>query len=312
MIVASMYLLYKNTGETCLEALGRLKSHLGGGFEASSFTYAGRLDPLARGLLIVLKDEEIVKKTTYLDLKKTYEFEVVFGVCTDSFDQLGVIYPSDTFLTWHTLNSHQEIVNSGSTKQNLKTIFEKISNNQGLIESDRIIKKDFIEALQVYIKDIIGTFTLSYPFFSSKPVDGVPLFQYSKDHSLDEVNLKLPTQEVVLENISCLDIRFIPKSKICDESINFAQKIKGDFRQNEIISSWENEKTDTVGIKEENPEPVYMSIKFEIECSSGFYVRSLACWLGQIFGTGAIAYDIFRTKVGDYVVDEESGIKFVE
>lgn len=54
-------------------------------------SYAGRLDPMAEGLLLLLIGEENKSRNKYEDLNKTYEAEVIFGISTDTFDQLGLV-----------------------------------------------------------------------------------------------------------------------------------------------------------------------------------------------------------------------------
>lgn len=54
-------------------------------------SYAGRLDPMAEGLLLLLIGEENKSRNKYEGLNKTYEAEVIFGISTDSFDQLGLV-----------------------------------------------------------------------------------------------------------------------------------------------------------------------------------------------------------------------------
>lgn len=53
-------------------------------------TYAGRLDPMAEGILLILIGEECKKKEEYTALDKEYEFEVLFGATTDTGDVLGM------------------------------------------------------------------------------------------------------------------------------------------------------------------------------------------------------------------------------
>ncbi len=86
----SLHLIYKEKGETPLEALERLreKEQLG---KDISMTYAGRLDPAAEGLLLILSDKDVYRKEEFLTLPKTYEFEVLFGISTDSLDVLGIV-----------------------------------------------------------------------------------------------------------------------------------------------------------------------------------------------------------------------------
>jgi tRNA pseudouridine55 synthase len=54
-------------------------------------SYAGRLDPLAEGELLVLVDQECNEREKYLGFDKTYIVDVLFGVATDTGDVLGKI-----------------------------------------------------------------------------------------------------------------------------------------------------------------------------------------------------------------------------
>ena len=85
-----MYLFYKNIGETPLKCLERIRLEYGKPAE-TPMTYAGRLDPMAEGLLIILAGEDCKQKEKYLKMDKEYEVEVLFGVSTDTYDQLGLI-----------------------------------------------------------------------------------------------------------------------------------------------------------------------------------------------------------------------------
>lgn len=89
-----MVKIHKKLGETPLEALERLR------FDNPEYadlpmTYAGRLDPMAEGELIVLIGEECKKKEEYLGMDKDYEFEMLFGFKTDSYDLLGLATEKD-------------------------------------------------------------------------------------------------------------------------------------------------------------------------------------------------------------------------
>lgn len=81
---------HKNIGETPLEALERVRKEEKA---ASSvpMTYAGRLDPMAEGVLLILVGDECKNKEKYLGLDKEYEIEVLFGIETDTQDILGLI-----------------------------------------------------------------------------------------------------------------------------------------------------------------------------------------------------------------------------
>ena len=56
--------------------------------------YAGRLDPMARGKMILLKGIECKETTKYCNLNKTYHFTVLFGFETDTYDLLGKVINS--------------------------------------------------------------------------------------------------------------------------------------------------------------------------------------------------------------------------
>ncbi len=81
--------LYKELGETPLACLERFRAEHPE-YVDEKMTYAGRLDPMAEGLLIALVGEECKKKDEYLGLDKEYIFEVLFGIESDTYDILGI------------------------------------------------------------------------------------------------------------------------------------------------------------------------------------------------------------------------------
>ncbi len=85
-----MIIVYKNLGETPLEALERTRVAEGIAADVP-MTYAGRLDPLVEGLMVILVGEECKSKDEYTGLSKTYEFEILSGLSTDTYDLLGLI-----------------------------------------------------------------------------------------------------------------------------------------------------------------------------------------------------------------------------
>ena len=89
MELKDKYIIWKNLGETPLEALTRLSEELSIPKEIP-LTYAGRLDPAAEGFLIILVGDECKKKGEYTKLTKTYMAEILIGVSTDTYDLLGI------------------------------------------------------------------------------------------------------------------------------------------------------------------------------------------------------------------------------
>lgn len=82
--------IYKRIGETPLEAINRLKKK-NPWYQNVKISYAGRLDPMARGKLLLLLGEENKNRVLWEKKDKKYVFEVLFGVSTDSDDVLGLV-----------------------------------------------------------------------------------------------------------------------------------------------------------------------------------------------------------------------------
>lgn len=81
--------LEKPVGQTPLEAMQAWKA-AHPEYAGVSTTYAGRLDPMASGKLLVLLGDECRKREQYIGLDKEYEIEVVLGLSTDTGDTLGL------------------------------------------------------------------------------------------------------------------------------------------------------------------------------------------------------------------------------
>lgn len=82
-------ILHKTLGETPLACMERYRTEHAE-LVNQPMTYAGRLDPMATGALLVLTGEECKEKDEYLGLDKTYVAEILFGIKTDSADLLGL------------------------------------------------------------------------------------------------------------------------------------------------------------------------------------------------------------------------------
>jgi len=78
----------KEVGETPLAALEKYRA-VHEELTNVPMAYAGRLDPMASGRLLVLIGEECKKQKTYHELDKVYDFSVLFDVSSDTGDVLG-------------------------------------------------------------------------------------------------------------------------------------------------------------------------------------------------------------------------------
>ncbi len=82
--------LYKKIGETPLERLDRYRIE-NPDYKTEVLSYAGRLDPLADGVMIALVGDQNKDQKQFFGLDKTYEVEVLFGFYTDTYDILGLV-----------------------------------------------------------------------------------------------------------------------------------------------------------------------------------------------------------------------------
>ncbi len=92
------FLVWKDRAETlaCLLVRVRKIAYID---QNIPITYAGRLDPMADGLVLILVGDACKQKQHFLELPKIYDFSVVLGIATDTFDTLGVITDTATVVT---------------------------------------------------------------------------------------------------------------------------------------------------------------------------------------------------------------------
>jgi len=155
-------ILNKKEGQTPLEALEFFRSKHEE-YKGVKMTYAGRLDPMASGLLVILAGEETKNKEKYLKLDKEYNFEILFGFATDTYDILGKVTKARNVIV---------------KKEDLEII----------------IKKE--------LKNLKGKFTQSYPMYSSKTVLGKQLFQYARDkEEVDIPSREVEVKSLILGKI---------------------------------------------------------------------------------------------------------------
>lgn len=240
-----MILISKPLGQTPLESIKELQRQ-NQNLKDTRLAYAGRLDPMATGLLVVLEGEECKKRDAFQNLEKEYDFEVLFGVESDTFDSLGKLINID--------NHKVEV------KEALKAAFS-----------------------------FRGKFMQSYPPFSSKTVNNKPLYHWAREGKLGEI--QIPQKQVEIFDIKYISDCKLTSAEVISEVKSRVELVKGDFRQEEIISSWN---------KLEGLSLEFQLVRFSAEVSSGTYIRALAHELGKALGTHAIAWNIKRTRVGEY------------
>jgi tRNA pseudouridine(55) synthase len=89
-----MHIAYKNPGVP----FGDITKQVADDTE-NKISYIGRLDPLASGIIIYLEGDELKNRDKYMNMDKTYKFNLVIGMSTDTGDCLGMIRQIQTVNT---------------------------------------------------------------------------------------------------------------------------------------------------------------------------------------------------------------------
>lgn len=244
--------LYKQMGETPRECLDRLRVKRPE-YAHEVLSYAGRLDPMAEGVLLCLVGSANKQRDTYLDMSKEYILDVLFGFSTDTYDILGRIMDH--------------------------------------ADPTTLRRSDMVQTL----KEFRGNYSQEYPPFSSKTVEGKSLFAWARSGALS--SLVLPRRVVTVYDIELQNAYKIKEPTLLSYIETNINKIKGDFRQEEILRTWER-MLKPGGARE------FPCATIRISCSSGTYARSLANELGKILGVPALALHILRTRVGEYTAEK--------
>jgi tRNA pseudouridine55 synthase len=190
----------KPIGKTPFEVIQEIKkSHPE--LKNTKIGYAGRLDPMAEGLLLLLIGEENKKKHAYENLNKTYECEIFFGFATDTYDLMGMITSQYT---------HPLLPFDSSFQENINDIFSHLK----------------------------GTREQKYPPYSSARVNGKPLFYWARNNLLETITV--PTHQIHIERITIIASRNISHRDLIEYIHQKISLIKGEFRQEKIIESWKN------------------------------------------------------------------------
>lgn len=235
--------LYKKRGETPLEALERLREE-SPEYAAQILSYAGRLDPMAEGILPVLVGpEENKSRADFLKKDKEYRVEFLLGVSTDTGDVLGIV--------------------------------------------ERVISEKFdVESVVQTIEAFDEITEQTYPWYSSKTINGIPLFEYArkKDFSVER-----PVRDVRISDIHDIQIRNVSVREIVEAVTADISSINGDFRQEESVLSWTE--------ASKNLSDPLSIVAFTLRVSSGTYIRALVETIFEKTGVPAVVYRLIRTKV---------------
>jgi tRNA pseudouridine(55) synthase len=251
--------LEKAVGETplsCAEAWRATQPDLAG----IPLSYAGRLDPMASGKLLVLIGEECKHQADYHGLDKEYEFSILFGISSDTQDVLGRLQAGRSNVS----------VNRYILEEVVQPLIGEITFAYPLFSAKTVKGKPLhMWTLEGRLDEI------------EIPTRTSTIYELE----LTEIETK-PRQEIAA--IALQKINTIP------EVTDPRKALGADFRRQDVRADWQD-----IASNYELPAE-YTIAHFRCVASSGAYMRTLATIIAEKAGTTALAYHIHRTKIGNY------------
>jgi tRNA pseudouridine55 synthase len=239
--------IYKPVGLTPYQSVLQYKKQFPE-YADMTISYAGRLDPMAEGLLLLLVGDENKKRNEYEKLRKTYEFTILLGIETDTYDILGIV---------------------------------KNPKHEAQMPKQALNASDFDIRISNLLSSFIGKRIQIYPPYSSKALMGKPLYWWARENRLNEIDL--PSKEIEIYDLQLKSTEEIKISRLdrdpewqrpSGQDLRFKiqeniKKVDGNFRQEEILKAW-----DDFFIKTKHTEfPIFHC---KITCSSGTYISGIA------------------------------------
>lgn len=247
-------LVHKPAGYTPLQLIEKIKKEHPE-YREQTLSYAGRLDPMADGLLLLLVNEENKNRHQYEQLQKSYTFQILFGFSTDSYDVMGLIQKS-------------------------------------LLQYDQ---QALLISLSSWIQQFHGKQTIFYPPYSSKPVQGKPLYWYAIHNKLSSITL--PSQDIMIHDFKITEITQTTATAVKESIYQRIQKVEGTFRQELILKQWSK----TLQMPEGTS---FLTVQCTLSCESGAYVRGIVHTLSEALHIPALTYSITRTSIGPYTLKD--------
>ncbi len=266
-----MKLIHKQIGQTPLEALDELRASEPT-LKEETLSYIGRLDPMAEGEMIVLVGkEENQKRDEYLNFDKEYVAEFLIGFSTDTGDLLGLVQRTST----------DKMANDNLSPEKIASLPEKLSKIT----------------------------TQKFPWFSSRHVLGQALFDWFKSGRAHEI--ERPSKDIKIYSAEILKtendeyVRKITSEELLKYLTENISKVKGDFRQLEILEKWQGilkstitEKIAIVDFPAQNFSKTEFPIfSLKLKVSTGTYIRGLTEEIEKEIGLPVVLFSLKRSKI---------------
>lgn len=208
--------LYKYRGETPLECMQRFLASKKLGNELhhkhEKGTYLGRLDPMAEGVLLIATGDDIKRKGEFLELDKEYDFTVLFGFSTDTYDTLGKVLRVEKLENLDENEIRRVIVvYEGEREQKYPAFSSRTVGGKALHEWARM------EGLA-----------------EKTTADGLE-------------SIEIPSKKVNIYKINFSGLQKLSPKELLGRLLMDISKVKGDFRQHEALVLWREILTKYIG-----------------------------------------------------------------
>jgi tRNA pseudouridine(55) synthase len=228
-------------------------------YNIAKICYAGRLDPLAQGLMLILTDNDICTMNTHLKHNKKYTFDIILGLSTSSGDIAG--------------NINEEANNINIT--------------------NAYIYEHLIEFIKNYTNQSypnISSYVIKHDTYGRKP-----MWWYFKNN----IAINIPSKPVNIYDYKICDICQVNCADFYITALQRLNTItsKKTLEDLPIDTYIENYKTSLNNINNVNNTDYKIKISMEIIVSSGFYIRQFCSDFGKYINIPSIAFDITRTDI---------------
>lgn len=256
--------LEKAVGETPLACAEQWRAAKPPAYKDVPLAYAGRLDPMASGKLLILIGNECKNQEHYHGLDKEYEFAVLFGIESDTHDVLGRL----------SVCEGAAAVTADAVTAAAQTLVGHVALPYPLFSAKTVGGKP------------LHTWTLEGRLDEIE----IPTNE-STIYELEVTDIETKSREAVAREAR-------DKIDTIPPVTDLRKALGNDFRRVDVRKDWAEIASGNFG-----PVPLpdsYTITHFRCVASSGTYMRSLAHLIGKQLGVCGLAWHIHRTVIGTY------------
>lgn len=262
MSLLKYIVLNKKVGETPLECAEAWRAAAPPAYQPLPLSYAGRLDPMASGKLLVLIGEECKHQEKYHALDKEYQFSVLFGLASDTHDVLGRLIKA---------SSTPPTINYQALEKVIKKLTGEITLPFPLFSAKTVKGKP------------LHMWTLENKLDEIQIPTQTSTVYHLKLNKLEQKSRAAVYTEALAKINSIAPVTDPRKA------------LGNDFRRTDVRADWQT------WLENGDQGDLFAIAHFTCIASSGTYMRSLAVEMGKYLGDiPSLAYSIHRTHIGKY------------